>query len=438
MTKRWTLVCLAIALTGMVTGCGALQRQTERERGGQAETQNEVTLQVFTNLPDRCSGQGLAEQMLFDAYMEENPQVEIAVEALEDEAYKAKLRAYISGSQMPDLITVWGEPEFMDQLMEAGVLVELNPADYEGYGFTEHSLDGFSQGGRLYGLPRNRDIACFYYNAGMFEEYGWQVPETFEELLALAGRIRERGLIPVAMDGLDQWPLNIFFTDLMQQNCQGDLNAVLTEALAKKNFSDDIFSLGMDLLGQCTAAGLFQDKFETSDYSTAQHLFLDGKAAMFYMGSWDMDMARDPRIDAGMREEIRVFFMPPLKEQADGSRKLTMWHGGGYAVTRNGANREEALKLLSYMMRPEGWPWAVLENGACISAQEGEEPEQREGTSLQSDFLEALSLAESFSGVPLADRGDTSFRQACLASILELALGHITPEECRRALSFSY
>lgn len=44
MTKRWTLVCLAIALTGMVTGCGALQRQTERERGGQAETSRAMEL----------------------------------------------------------------------------------------------------------------------------------------------------------------------------------------------------------------------------------------------------------------------------------------------------------------------------------------------------------------------------------------------------------
>ena len=52
-----------------------------------------VTLKVFSNLPDRKNGQGLVEQMIIDDYMEENPNVDIEVEALDEEAYKTKFKA---------------------------------------------------------------------------------------------------------------------------------------------------------------------------------------------------------------------------------------------------------------------------------------------------------------------------------------------------------
>ena len=44
-------------------------------------------------------------------------------------------------------------------------------------------LDGFKKDGKLYGLPRNTDVAGFYYNEKMFKENGWTVPKTYDELL---------------------------------------------------------------------------------------------------------------------------------------------------------------------------------------------------------------------------------------------------------------
>ena len=44
----------------------------------------------------------------------------------------------------------------------------------------------------------------------MFEDNGWEVPTTYEELLDLADKINEAGVIPVAMDGGDKWPLYIY------------------------------------------------------------------------------------------------------------------------------------------------------------------------------------------------------------------------------------
>ena len=134
---------------------------------------DEVTLKVFSNLPDRKNGQGLVEQMIIDDYMEENPNVKIEVEALDEEAYKTKFKAY-SMEGMPDVVSIWGQPAFLDEVLDAGVLAELNQDDYKDYGFISGSLDGFMKDGKLYGLPRNTDVAGFYYNQKMFEDNGWE------------------------------------------------------------------------------------------------------------------------------------------------------------------------------------------------------------------------------------------------------------------------
>lgn len=132
-----------------------------------------ITLKVFSNLPDRKNGQGLVEQTIIDDYMAENPNVTIEVEALDEEAYKTKFKAY-SMEGMPDVVSIWGQPAFLDEVLDAGGLAELNQDDYADYGFVSGSLDGFMKDGKLYGLPRNTDVAGFYYNQKIFEDNGWE------------------------------------------------------------------------------------------------------------------------------------------------------------------------------------------------------------------------------------------------------------------------
>lgn len=223
MKKKLISMLLATAmLTTMAAGCGGnketagssnadggqtadIAAEDSDQSGDKASTDGEkITLKVFSNLPDRKTGQGLVEQMIIDEYMTENPNITIEVEALDEEAYKTKFKAY-SMEGMPDVVNIWGQPAFLDEVLEAGVLAELNEADYADYGFIAGSLEGFKKDGKLYGLPRNTDVAGFYYNQKMFEENGWEVPTTYEELLELAGTIKGAGIIPLAMDGGDGW-----------------------------------------------------------------------------------------------------------------------------------------------------------------------------------------------------------------------------------------
>lgn len=251
-----------------------------------SDAESDVVLKVFSNLPDRKNGQGLVEQMIIDEYMAENPNVTIEVEALDEEAYKTKFKAY-SMEGMPDVVNIWGQPSFLDEVLDAGVLAELNEADYADYGFISGSLDGFKKDGKLYGLPRNTDVAGFYYNEKMFQDNGWEIPTTYDELLTLAKTISDAGITPLAMDGGDGWPMAVYLSDILYKVAGSEYASIVGNAISTGDFSAPELAEATDLLRATVEAGLFQNGYDSQDYGTAQNLFTNGQAAMFYMGSWE-------------------------------------------------------------------------------------------------------------------------------------------------------
>jgi raffinose/stachyose/melibiose transport system substrate-binding protein len=427
--KNHVAIIMAAALA--FCSCGVTPGP-EAQAPPQAEP---VEIRVFTNLPDRTNGQGLVEQLIFDDYAAKNPGVSISVEALDDEAYKVKFRAYASGTDMPDLVSVWGQPGFIAEIIEAGLLLELNEADYAGYGFIEGSLDGFrSAGGQLYGLPRNTDVSGFYYNQAIFAQYGWEVPKTFGGLVRLCDDIRRAGLEPVSIAGADKWPLALFFNDMLAKFYGKRLAPLYAEALggieaSGAGFGGEPMFLELAWLFHDNASGLFQSGFETQDYGTAFNLFANGRAAMYYTGSWQMSMANDPAIPKETRENLRVFTMPPVDSAAQGANDIAAWNGGGHSVTSAGRRREEAVKLLNYMYLPENWSRIAWQNNVCMSAQDFARYKTGSETQAQLMFTDIVQNANALSGTPLNDSFTAQFKTHCESLCQSLATSMITPAQ---------
>lgn len=442
MKKKILSLLLAVMMVASLTACKSSQadnstvskddtKQTGETSGTStgAGTGEAVTIKVFSNQTDRNSGQGLIEQTLFDNYMKENPNVTIEVEALDDEAYKTKFKAYASGNSMPDLVNAWGQPSFLDEVIDAGLLAELNKDDYKDYGFIEGSLDGFSKDGKLYGLPRNTDVMAFYYNKALFEQNGWEVPKTYADLVALADKINAAGLIPVSMDGADKWPLSIYIHDLVAKLVGPDNNAMVKASVQNGDFSDASYKKASELLQQAVNAGLFQSGFETTDYGTARNLFANGQAAMYYMGSWEMSMATNEDVLQEVRDNLGVFAMPVVEGGKGQATDIAAWNGGGYAVSANSQVKDEAIKLLNYMFKPENWSKLAWENGVCMSAQDYSAYLTGKETEPQKAFTDMVTGSTSITGVTLNDLGNSEFKTLSEDLSQMLAIGSKTPDE---------
>lgn len=446
MKKKLVAVLMTAAMTAtMLTGCGgdkaaestesanteaedtsaaddAADDAADAEEAAPEASGDAVTLKVFSNLPDRKNGQGLVEQMIIDEYMAENPNVTIEVEALDEEAYKTKFKAYAMDG-MPDVVSIWGQPSFLDEVLEAGVLAELNEADYADYGFIAGSLEGFKKDGKLYGLPRNTDIQIIYYNQKIFEDNGWEVPATYEDLIALCQTIKDAGITPIAMDGGDGWPMATFLTDILVKVAGTDYADIVSNAIATGDFSAPEIQKATQLLVDAASAGVFQTGYDTQDYGTAQNLFTNGQAAMFAMGSWESSMALNEDIPEEIRTNIRAFTLPPMADGKGGANDIAAWNGGGYAVSANSEVKEEAIKFLNYMYQPDKLSKYGWENGVGMSAQDQSPYMTGNETELQKQIVDILKNATSVSGTPMNDCGPSAFKTAIESEIQSVSNG---------------
>ena len=432
--KVVSMLLAATMVTTMLTGCGgdstsssADGNKNASESSGSTSGEN-ITLKVFSNLPDRKNGQGLVEQKIIDEYMEENPNVTIEVEALDEEAYKTKFKAY-SMEGLPDIVSIWGQPAFLDEVLQAGVLAELNESDYADYGFVSGSLEGFKKDGKLYGLPRNTDVAGFYYNQKMFEDNGWKVPQTYDELLDLAKTIKDAGYTPLAMDGGDGWPMAVYLSDLLYKIAGDDYSNIVSNAIANADFSDASLVEATELLKKTADAGLFQSGYDSQDYATAQNLFINGQAAMYYMGSWDASMALNEDIQEDIRTNIRVFTMPVVDGGKGKATDIAAWNGGGYGVSESSEHKDEAIKFLNYMYQPDKLSKYGWENGVGMSAQDQTAYMTGDETELQMQFVDAVKNATSVSGTPINDCGPSAFKVGIESEIQSVSNGSMSVED---------
>jgi len=436
-----TLLVAAMAMS-MLTGCGGGKEEskttgsTTKTEAGNAENTSdtgetsgeEVTIKLFSNLPDRKNGQGLIEQMIIDEYMEANPNVTIEVEALDEEAYKTKFKAY-SMEGMPDVVNIWGQPSFLDEVLEANVLAELNEADYADYKFIAGSLEGFKKDGKLYGLPRTTDVQLVYYNQKMFEDNGWTVPATYDEWLTLCATIKEAGITPVALDGCDGWPVATFLTDILVKVAGTDYADIVSNAIATGDFTAPEIKQATQILADSAAAGMFQTGFDSQDYGTTQNLFINGQAAMYVMGSWDASMALNQDIAPEIRDNIRVFTMPTVEGGKGGANDIAAWNGGGYAVSASSEVKEEAIKFLNYMYQPDKLSKYGWENGVGMSAQDQTPYMTGNETELQKQIMDILNNATSISGTPMNDCGPSVFKTVIESEIQGVANGSTSVDD---------
>lgn len=418
---------LAVSMIASIpAGCG--NQMASSTGTATADSEEQVIIKLFSNLPDRKNGQGLIEQMIIDEYMAENANIKIEVEALDEEAYKTKFKAY-SMEGLPDVVSIWGQPAFLDEVLDAGVLTELDEAYYADYGFVNGSLEGFKKSGKLYGLPRNTDVASFFYNQKMFEDHGWKIPATYGELLELAETIRKDGIIPLAMDGGDGWPMAVYLSDILFKLTGDDYTDIVSDAVKTGDFSDSELIRAVEILRETADAGLFQEGYDSQDAGTAMNLFTTGQAAMFYMGSWQISLLQSEDIPEDIRTNIRIFTMPVIEGGKGTASDIAAWNGGGYAVSASSEIKEEAVRFLNYLYRPDKLSRYGWENGIGMSAQDQSTYMSGNETELQKQFVEAVTGASGLSGTPINDCGPSAFKTVIENEIQSVSNGTISVDE---------
>jgi raffinose/stachyose/melibiose transport system substrate-binding protein len=128
----------------------------------------------------------------------------------------ATVKLALSESDGPDVSQVNQGRNEMGAMVQAGLLLPLNdyanqykwdervsPSISSRNSFTE---DGKTFGeGNLYGVSPTAEW-WVYYNKGIFEQNGWEIPTTYDEFTQLLADIKAAGVTPIVFGNLDGWP----------------------------------------------------------------------------------------------------------------------------------------------------------------------------------------------------------------------------------------
>ncbi|MFB9326070.1 extracellular solute-binding protein [Paenibacillus aurantiacus] len=435
MRRGWWKAAAAIAGLPLLAAClgnnGGTYDEAPRGQppartaasGKAVQAEGVVTLKLFTALSDRANGAGKVEQELIDAYMAANPGVKIEVEALQDEPYKSKIKVYAATNDLPDIIQTWGQASFIKPLIDNELLMPLDLGDYVAAGFMPGAVDGFSQDGNAYGLPRSTDYFLMYYNRKMFADNGVPIPKTTDELKTTVKKFRAKGINPIAVNGMDLWSFPIWF-EYVHQRLTGDFSLMDRALRREMPFNADSFLAAAREMQQLAEMGAFADGYLTADYGTARNLFGQGQAAMYLLGSWEIGLATDAAFPDAFRENVGAMAYPASAQAT--STGTAVWYGGGYSIARHTRHPEEAEAFLRYFFQPEHWAKRLWEKGAGIPASRfaltGKE------TALQKQLLAILEKTTSRSGTPILDEGTPEWKETIMDLHGKLLEGVITPE----------
>ena len=164
-------------------------------------------------------------------------------------------------------------------------------------GFTESSLTNPYGDGKTYMAPMFYSPCGLFYNAGLFEEKGWEVPETWDEMWALGDTAAAEGIALFAYPTAGYF--DAFFYALLYE-CGGPEFFTQATNYAEGIWDTEEAQLAFDIVAKLAT---YTEKSVPSNanndnFTKNQQLILDNKALFMPNGNWVIgEMADAPRAE---------------------------------------------------------------------------------------------------------------------------------------------
>lgn len=246
----------------------------------------------------------------------ENEVLPLEISSIPQAELDAQVQLLASQDGLPVMFSAGGNPAEGAKLWEQGVVLDLKEALTELGAIDKIAPGAISTIEKLYGgafnfLPFQYNIEGIFYNETLFEENGWEIPETFAELEALSADVQAAGYTPLAASGEQGWPLTRLISGYIFRDLGPDALQKVADGEAK--LTDPEYVAGAQAIADLGAAGYFGQNVTSLDYDAASNEFLTGKAAMIYMGSWLLGSINDESVNTVGADNVGFFPYPAVE-----------------------------------------------------------------------------------------------------------------------------
>ncbi len=273
----------------------------------------------------------------------ENPGIKIEQNHVTDAGQV--LTSRLATDDVPALLTHW--PNNTDYITAAleGYYVDVTE-DAIADGALTGVLDSIKlENGRNYAVPISVNTQGVFYNVDLFNQYGLEVPETWDEFIALCEKITDMGETALVFPDMTAWTIAQQFRMSIALDMNGyDLIDQVQAGEADCRDSEDLMQVMNKLLDMRKYAQA--DTLGTS-YEQAIFEFANGRAFMFWQGIWAI-----PSIDkANSNLNYTMFPLPALND-----RETRVEYGVDLALVIGNKDPETiaaAKKFVAFVATPE-------------------------------------------------------------------------------------
>ena len=332
----------------------------------------------------------------------EHPEVVITHDALPTADARTKLTVEMAAGNPPDVS--WCPLSYAREFIKDDMIIDwtgvFEDARYPEFKqwFSETSLTFASTlDGKIMLAPQEGSIDGLYYNKDLFAQYGWQVPTTFDELLALVPLTNAQGIATLVTGGKDgrfAWMASA----LLVRATGLDKFKALTLGDHKTSWNDPDYGFitMMTKFKALVDAGAFPKGVLGMSATEADQLFARGEAAMYYEGAWkpgNFNTAGGPEFLAKLG---RTDF-PAMTDCPDGNPNVRV--GGnitGFFVASGMSPEKQDLciQLVRDICSP-AFNTPIMENGGFVYAGKTEYDASKV-SSVMNELIQAYRTAEAY------------------------------------------
>ena len=265
----------------------------------------------------------------------------------------------------PDIIVIGGDMDYSN-FLDAGLFADISDLDVlsetkSAYLDMDKQLEFIPQDG-TYGLPYAANAAGILYNKDMFEQHGWETPETWNEFTALCEQIQSEGVQPLYFGFKDTWTCLALWNALAVSLADPQL-------CSQVNNGTTTFTKAYDETAEKMKALLAYGEPNPMAYSynDACTAFARGQSAMYTIGSYAISQIKSVNPDMN----IGTFTFPANEKEAD--NVLNSGIDVQFCVMKSCENKEAAYEVLRFLYRDDTIRTYLSEQGG-IACKQGDFP----------------------------------------------------------------
>jgi multiple sugar transport system substrate-binding protein len=308
--------------------------------GGSGSASDPKTVTLGSNASDAVPKKAFAE--IYAAFTKKSG-IKVDVNTKDHNTFQEQINSYLQGT--PDDVFTW----FAGYRMQFFAAKNLaSPIDDVWAKIGDNFPDAMKQlskgeDGKYYFVPLYTYPWAIFYRKSVFQQHGYQVPTTWDQLVALCKKMKQDGLVPIAFGDKDAWPAMGTFDQINFRLNGYDFHKSLMAG--KESWTDAkvkaVFDHWAELLPY------HQDGAVGRTWQDAAQTLVSKKAGMYLLGSF---VAQQFTNKADV-DDLDFFAFPEINS-AYGQDTVEA-PTDGFMVSKSPKNHDGVVKLMEYLGSPE-------------------------------------------------------------------------------------